>query len=100
MWNIFFIGNVLTELNMVDYSASFAHKRILITGGLGFIGSNLARRLVNLGAKVCIVDSLIPQYGGNLFNIAGIIEIKIVLSAHRLNALRIYRYIYCEHIPL
>lgn len=44
----------------------------MITGGLGFIGSNLARRLVQLGAKVLLVDSLIPDYGGNLFNIHGI----------------------------
>ncbi|RPJ63444.1 MAG: NAD-dependent epimerase/dehydratase family protein [Acidobacteria bacterium] len=43
----------------------------MITGGLGFIGSNLARRLVALSADVLLVDSLIPQYGGNLFNIAG-----------------------------
>ena len=45
---------------------------MLVTGGLGFIGSNLARRLVDLGADVLLVDSLIPDYGGNLFNIAGI----------------------------
>ena len=44
----------------------------MITGGLGFIGSNLARRLVELRADVLLVDSLIPDYGGNLFNIAGI----------------------------
>jgi UDP-glucose 4-epimerase len=44
----------------------------MITGGLGFIGSNLARRLAGLGADVLLVDSLIPDYGGNLFNIAGI----------------------------
>ena len=50
----------------------FADKRILITGGLGFIGSNLACRLVELGANVTLVDSLIPEYGGKLFNIAGI----------------------------
>lgn len=47
-------------------------KNILITGGLGFIGSNLARRLVDLGACVTLVDSMIPEYGGNLFNIKGI----------------------------
>ncbi|MBX3054686.1 MAG: NAD-dependent epimerase/dehydratase family protein [Caldilineaceae bacterium] len=51
---------------------AFAGKRVLITGGLGFIGSNLARRLVKADAQVTLVDSLIPEYGGNLFNIAGI----------------------------
>ena len=44
----------------------------MITGGLGFIGSNLAHRLVALGARILVVDSLIPEYGGNLFNISGI----------------------------
>ena len=47
----------------------FAGKNILITGGVGFIGSHLARRLVKAGAKITIIDSLIPQYGGNFFNI-------------------------------
>ena len=47
-------------------------RRVMITGGLGFIGSNLARQLVGAGADVLIVDALIPDYGGNLFNIAGI----------------------------
>ncbi len=51
---------------------SYNGKRVLITGGIGFIGSNLARRLVELGANVTVVDSLIPVYGGNLFNIADI----------------------------
>ena len=49
----------------------FSGKRVLITGGLGFIGSTLGRRLADLGAQVILVDSLIPEYGGNLFNIAG-----------------------------
>ena len=49
---------------------TFAEKKVLITGGLGFIGSNLARRLVSLGADVTLVDSLIPQYGGNRHNVA------------------------------
>ena len=47
-------------------------RRVMITGGLGFIGSNLAHRLAALGADVLLVDSLIPDYGGNLFNINGI----------------------------
>src|SRR5258708_18069051 len=44
----------------------------MVTGGLGFIGSNLARRLVELGADVLLVDSFLPDAGGNLFNIDGI----------------------------
>lgn len=51
---------------------AFTGRKVLITGGLGFIGSNLAQRLVDLGAEVVLVDSLIPEYGGNLFNVAGI----------------------------
>jgi len=47
----------------------FKNKKVLITGGLGFIGSNLAIQLVKTGAQVTLVDSLIPEYGGNLFNI-------------------------------
>ena len=49
----------------------FSEKHILITGGLGFIGSTLARRLADDGAHVTIIDSLIPAYGGSLFNVAG-----------------------------
>ncbi len=48
--------------------------RVLVTGGMGFIGSNLARRLVGHGARVTLVDSLIPQYGSNPRNIADIRE--------------------------
>lgn len=57
---------------MNNLAEGFEGKHILITGGLGFIGSNLARRLVAQRANVLLVDSLIPEYGGNLFNIAGI----------------------------
>lgn len=50
----------------------FGGSRVLITGGLGFLGSTLARRLVAEGARVTVVDSLIPEYGGNLRNVAGL----------------------------
>ena len=70
----------------------YSNKNVLITGGLGFIGSNLARRLVDMGAKVTIIDSLIWEYGGNMFNIAGIEDrIKIdtgdIRDRHSINNL-------------
>jgi len=56
-------------------------KNILITGGLGFIGSSLARRLVEYGANVTLIDSLVPDYGGNIFNIDGIEnKVKVNIS--------------------
>ena len=58
---------------------NYSEKEILITGGLGFIGSNLARSLVSQGANVTLVDSLIPQYGGNTFNIDDI-QNKVVVN--------------------
>jgi UDP-glucose 4-epimerase len=54
-----------------DYLEQYRGRRVLITGGLGFIGSNLARRLVDLDANVVVTDAMIPDYGGNMFNIAG-----------------------------
>ncbi|HRB81461.1 MAG TPA: GDP-mannose 4,6-dehydratase [Nitrospira sp.] len=53
-------------------SGNFSGSNVLITGGMGFIGSNLARELVGRGAHVTLVDSLVPEYGGNLFNVADI----------------------------
>ena len=74
------------------FAQAFRGKRVLITGGLGFIGSNLARRLVALGAKVTLIDSLIPEYGGNMRNIAGLerklqVNISDVRNHHGLPAL-------------
>lgn len=54
---------------MLPSQSPFTNARVLITGGLGFIGSNLAIRLVEQGAKVTLVDAMIPDFGGNLFNI-------------------------------
>ena len=54
------------------HRAFYRGRWVMITGGLGFIGSNLAHQLVDLGADVLIVDSLLPEYGGNLFNIEDI----------------------------
>ncbi|MAL85448.1 MAG: NAD-dependent epimerase [Opitutae bacterium] len=59
--------------------SSLENKNILITGGMGFIGSNLARRLVDLGNAVTVVDSLIPEYGGNLRNLSDLKE-KITIN--------------------
>src|SRR3989442_4968432 len=60
---------------------AFTGRKVLITGGLGFIGSNLGRRMVELGARVTLVDSLIPEYGGNLHNISGLEDrIKVNIS--------------------
>jgi len=56
----------------VAYTDFYRGKKVMITGGLGFIGSNLARKLVDLEADVLLVDCLIPDFGGNLFNIDGI----------------------------
>jgi UDP-glucose 4-epimerase len=54
----------------MSHQSAFRHARCLVTGGLGFIGSNLVHRLVDLGATVHVVDSLHPDHGGNRFNIA------------------------------
>jgi len=79
-------------VNEMTHEMSWTGRNILVTGGLGFIGANLARRLVELGARVTLVDSLIPEYGGNLFNIAGIedrvrVNISDVRDAHSMKYL-------------
>jgi UDP-glucose 4-epimerase len=76
----------------LPHLAFYAGRRVMITGGLGFIGSNLAHRLVDLGARVLLVDSLIPDYGGNLHNVHDIedrvrINIADIRVQHTMSAL-------------
>lgn len=59
-------------MSVPNYHDAFADAPVLITGGLGFIGSALAHRLVALGARVTIVDAMLPGAGGNLFNVEDI----------------------------
>jgi UDP-glucose 4-epimerase len=56
---------------MGDHRDFYRGRKVLVTGGLGFIGSNLCRTLADLGADVLAVDSLLPDYGGNTFNLDG-----------------------------
>lgn len=53
---------------------AFAGKKVLITGGAGFLGSNLAIRLADRGADVTAMDIMLPEYGGNLFNLEPVRE--------------------------
>ena len=53
---------------------AFRGRRVLVTGGLGFVGSNLSAKLIALGAKVTIVDNMMPRLGGNLFNVKDIVD--------------------------
>jgi len=76
----------------MKYTNKFKDKNVMITGGLGFVGSNLAHKLVDLKANVMLVDSLIPDYGGNLFNIYNIknkvkVNITDIRSEHSMRYL-------------
>ena len=66
---------------MNHFASYYRGLKVLVTGGLGFIGSNLARRLVDLGAEVLVVDSLLPNTGGNCVNLKDLknrLRVKIV----------------------
>ena len=53
-----------------DYGKSFENKNIMVTGGLGFIGSNLVHKLATLNPKkIIIIDALIPSHGGDIRNV-------------------------------
>lgn len=62
-------GSLGAPSDPARHSSEYAGKRVMVTGGLGFIGSSLALRLLELGAEVLIVDALIPETGGNEFNL-------------------------------
>jgi UDP-glucose 4-epimerase len=73
-------------------TSAFDGAEVLITGGLGFIGSTLALRLLELGARVTVVDALIPDYGGNLFNVETVkdrirINVSDIRDRHGMNHL-------------
>jgi UDP-glucose 4-epimerase len=75
-----------------ELAAEYAGRRVLITGGLGFLGSTLARALVDAGADVVLVDSLIPEYGGREDNVSDIrdqvrINISDVRDRHSVESL-------------
>lgn len=62
-----------------EIASAFSGKQVLVTGGLGFIGSSLTRLLIQLGAKVTVLDALLPSYGGNIHNLEGVADqVKIV----------------------
>jgi UDP-glucose 4-epimerase len=72
----------MVDLTTIDLTDSFlksfySGKRVLVTGGLGFLGSNVANRLSYLGAQLVILDSLHPLYGGNRFNLDPLLQEKM-----------------------
>jgi len=80
------------RVSVRELAEPFAGKKALVTGGLGFIGSHLAEALVGAGAEVTLIDSLIPEYGGNLRNVARIkdavrVNISDVRDEHSLRYL-------------
>lgn len=77
---------------MIDVAGHYRGRHVMITGGLGFIGSNLAIRLAGLGAEVLLVDSLIPDAGANFFNIEPVkdrvrVNVADIRQPHTMNYL-------------
>lgn len=79
------------EESGTDLAALYRDKRILITGGLGFLGSTLAHRLCAYGAEVTVVDSLNPLYGGNWFNVHDVDGGRLTTLVHDLRDLTAVR---------
>lgn len=80
----------------MTFAEAFTGRSVLITGGLGFIGSNLAHRLVTLGAKVMLVDSLLPDYGGSLYNIHDIRD-QVTVNIADVRDIHSMRYLIQKH---
>lgn len=79
--DVYYHRIIQSSRSMKLNTETFLKKNVIISGGLGFIGSNLAIRLVEYGATVTIVDSLIPEYGGNFWNIEPVKDkVKINIS--------------------
>lgn len=78
-----------------SFSKEFKGKKVLITGGLGFIGSNLAIKLVKLGAKVTLLDAMISDHGGNLFNIEPIKD-KVAINVSDIRDENSINYLVCD----
>ncbi|MEW5847197.1 MAG: NAD-dependent epimerase/dehydratase family protein [Myxococcota bacterium] len=78
----------MTHMDLSAYRGA----RVLITGGMGFLGSSLALRLVELGARVTVMDAMLPGYGGNLFNIAPIRE-KITVNFSDIRDVNVMNYL-------
>jgi UDP-glucose 4-epimerase len=60
-----------SEDSRAELASRYAGKDCLVTGGLGFIGSNVALTLLAGGAEVTVVDSLEPRHGGDRRNLEG-----------------------------
>ena len=64
--------------------SALSNRRVLVTGGLGFLGSNLCQRLVSEGCSVSVIDNLAPLYGGNRFNLSGVDDnVRVVVADMR-----------------
>ncbi len=75
------MGKIIMNAATVYNPADFKNKRILITGGMGFIGSRVAHRLAKLGARITILDLMYPKSGANRFNLADIEEqVEVVIG--------------------
>ncbi len=83
---------------MLDLKEQYAGKKVLITGGLGFIGSNLAHKLVSLGGEVTILDANLARYGGNYFNISEIKDQVIVEEGDIRDSSVINRHIFGKNV--